>query len=154
MPAQSKSHRENAQDLRTVALLKTGRYSLPVAANSAVGLGGPNSTRRNSAPITIAGAFFVPAFLCYGGLRRSTLGCAGLLVRRSANPAQSVTQICLAADGDGSSVQGASHATRPQSVQKSRRCPSCNGSRRFTRQFQPRNTSRTLQRPYGQSPCS
>ncbi len=67
------------------------RYCLPVAVNPANGLGGPNCTRRNSAPITIAGAFFVPAFLCYGGLRRSTLGCAGLLVRRSANPAQPAT---------------------------------------------------------------
>ena len=157
MHKQFMPHQNIPQAIRTVALSKSGRYSLIVAANSAIGLGGPNSTRRNSAPITIAGAFFVPAFLCYGGLRRSTLGCAGLLVRRSANPAQSVTLICLAADGGGSSVQGAfTNATRPQSVQKSRRCTSCNGSRRFTRQLQPRYTPLPLQRPYvqGASPRS
>ena len=79
-------------------------------------LGGSTRKRRNSAPITIAGAFFVPAFSRYGGLRRSTLGCAGLLVRRSANPVQSATLICLAADGGGPSVQGSprmKHALNP-----------------------------------------
>lgn len=92
----------------TLASNRVGRYGSTVAANSANRLGGLNCTRRNSAHIMIAGAFFVPAFPCYGGLRRSTLGCAGLLVRRSANPAQSATLICLAADRGGSSVQGAS----------------------------------------------
>ena len=118
MPEQFMPHLKISQVIRTVALSKSGRYSLIVAANSAIGLGGPNSTRRNSAPITIAGAFFVPAFLCYGGLRRSTLGCAGLLVRRSANPAQSATPICLAAEGGGSSVQGASsmNAINPSKI--------------------------------------
>lgn len=83
-------------------------YRHPVAANSATGLGGLTSTRRNSATNSIAGAFFAPATSRYGGLRRSTLGCAGLLVRRSANPAQSATLLCLAAERGGSSVQGAS----------------------------------------------
>lgn len=116
MPAQFIPLQINAQDIRTVALLKIGRYSFAVAAKSANGLGGLTSTRRNSAPITIAGAFFVPAFSRYGGLRRSTLGCAGLLVRRSANPVQSATLICLAADGGGPSVQGSprmKHALNP-----------------------------------------
>ena len=105
MPAQFIPLQINAQDIRTVALLKIGRYSFAVAAKSANGLGGLTSTRRNSAPITIAGAFFVPAFSRYGGLRRSTLGCAGLLVRRSANPVQSATLICLAAERSGSKVK-------------------------------------------------
>ena len=99
-----------------VAHRVSGLYVEHVAANSATDLGGSNSKRRNSAPITIAGAFFVPAFSCYGGLRRSTLGCAGLLVRRSANPVQSATLICLAADGGGPSVQGSprmKHALNP-----------------------------------------
>ena len=103
----------------SVAKFAQRRYRSPVAANSANRLGGLNCTRRNSAPITIAGAFFVPAFSCYGGLRRSTLGCAGLLVRRSANPVQSATLICLAADSGGSSVQGASpmkHALSPSKI--------------------------------------
>lgn len=71
-------------------------------------LGGSNSKRRNSAPITIAGAFFVLAFSCYGGLRRSTFGCAGLRLPRSANPVQLATLLCLAADWSGSNeVNGA-----------------------------------------------
>lgn len=105
-----------AQRLLPLAMHPRKRYGLPVAAKSANRLGGLNCTRRNSAPIMIAGAFFVPAFSCYGGLRRSTLGCAGLLVRRSANPVQPATLICLAADRGGSSVQGASpmkHALIP-----------------------------------------
>ena len=92
----------NEQSITFLASSRARRYGSPVAANSANRLGGLNCTRRNSAPIMIAGAFFVPAFSCYGGLRRSTLGCAGLLVRRSANPVQSATLICLAADRGGS----------------------------------------------------
>ena len=80
--------RKNPQVIRTVALSKTGRYSLAVAANSAIGLGGPNSTRRNSAPITIAGAFFVPAFLFYGGCAWETFGSAGFLFPGSPTCAQ------------------------------------------------------------------
>lgn len=105
--------------IASLACNRNGRYGSDVAAKSANGLGGPNCTRRNSAPMMIAGAFFVPAFLCYGGLRRSTLGCAGLLVRRSANPVQSATLICLAADRGGSSVQGASqmkYALSPSAI--------------------------------------
>jgi hypothetical protein len=60
-------------------------YRSPVAAKSATGLGRPNRYRRNSAPITIAGAFFVPAVLCYGSCVQDTLGCAGYLYLRSTN---------------------------------------------------------------------
>jgi hypothetical protein len=87
-------------------------YRPAVAANSATDLGGSNSKRRNSAPITIAGAFFAPAFLCYGGLCRSTFGCAGFRLPRSANPVQLATLFCLAADKSGSSdVNGATPMT-------------------------------------------
>ncbi len=82
------------------------QYGLLVAADSATDLGGSNSKRRNSAPITIAGAFFMPALSCYGGLRRSTLGCVGFLLPRSANPVQLATLSCLAADRGGSSAKG------------------------------------------------
>lgn len=104
-----------------LAMRSAHGYRQRVAAYSANGLGGLNSTRRNSATISIAGAFFVPAVQIYGGLRGSTLGCAGLLVRRSANPAQPATQFCLAAERGGSSVQGASpmNATNPS---KERAC--------------------------------
>ncbi|OZY58487.1 hypothetical protein CJF39_16115 [Pseudomonas lundensis] len=82
------------------------RYGSPrhIADND---LGGSNDFRRNSAPITIAGAFFVSAFSFYGGLRRSTPGCAGFLNHRSANPVQLATLLCLAAGRGGSHDSGA-----------------------------------------------
>ena len=76
-------------------------------------LGGSIRKRRNSAPITIAGAFFVPAFSCYGGLCRSTLGCVGFLFPRSANPVQLATLLCLAAGRGGSSEKGATPVKHP-----------------------------------------
>ena len=94
-----------------VASNRARRYGLPVAANSATGLGNPLNVRRNSAPITIAGAFFVPAVLCYGGLRGDTFGCAGFLTSRSANPAQPATLTRLAAKGGSSSTLGAEPMT-------------------------------------------
>ncbi|PKH77202.1 hypothetical protein CXF97_24800 [Pseudomonas sp. Choline-02u-1] len=110
-------------DERSISLLATSRahrYGSPqVAANSATDLGGSNDFRRNSAPITIAGAFFVPAFSFYGGLRRSTLGCAGFLNLRSANPVQLATLLCLAAGRGGSQDSGATpmrHALIPSKV--------------------------------------
>jgi hypothetical protein len=94
------------------------RYGLPchIADND---LGGSTRKRRNSAPITIAGAFFVPALSCYGGLRRSTLGCVGFLFPRSANPVQFATLLCLAAGRGGSSEKGATpmkHAVIPSVI--------------------------------------
>lgn len=97
-------------DERSISLVARNRsrgYGSPVAANSATDLGGSNSKRRNSAPITIAGAFFVPATMCYGGLCGSTFVCAGLRLPRSANPMQLATLICLAAERGGSKVNGA-----------------------------------------------
>ena len=87
------------------------RYGLAVTANSVIGLGRSRNVRRNSAPITIAGAFFVPAILCYGGLRGDTFGCAGFLTSRSANPAQPATLTRLAAKGGSSSTLGAEPMT-------------------------------------------
>ena len=144
------SLRAAVQVAQTVAHPKTGRYSLAVAANSAIGLGRPKSKRRNSAPIQIAGAFFASAFPFYGGCAWEAFGPAGFLLPRSTNPRTAATLIRLVANGGSSPAKGAPHA-RPQSVKKSRRCPSRNGPRRFTRQFQPRYTSRPLQRSHDQS---
>ena len=94
-----------------VASNRAPRYGFPVAANSAIGLGRSRNVRRNSAPITIAGAFFVPAVTCYGGLRGDTFGCAGFLTSRSANPAQPATLTRLAAKGGSSSTLGAEPMT-------------------------------------------
>jgi len=111
-----------SSDRRLITCLASNharRYGLPchIADND---LGGSKSKRRNSAPITIAGAFFVPAFSCYGGLRRSTFGCAGFRLPRSANPVQFATPPCLAADRSGSNeVNGATpmkHALFPSVI--------------------------------------
>lgn len=107
------------QSITLLASSRARRYGLPVAAKSATDLGGSISKRRNSAPISIAGAFFVPALSCYGGLRRSTLGCVGFLLPRSANPVQLATLSCLAADRGGSSAKGATpmkHALNPSAI--------------------------------------
>jgi len=100
-------HLKKPQAISAVALLKNGRYSLAVAANSATGLGRPNCKRRTSALHPIAGAFFVPAVSCYGGCAWDTFGCAGSLLPRSANPRTAVTIPCLAASGGSSSAEGA-----------------------------------------------
>ena len=88
MPDQFMPQRKNLQVIRTVALSKNGRYSLAVAANSATGFDGPFNNRRTGAPITIAGAFFVPAFLFYGGCAWETFGSAGFLFPGSPTCAQ------------------------------------------------------------------
>ena len=85
MPVQFMPHRKIAQDPHTVALSKMGRYSLVVAANSVTGLGNPLNNRRNSAPITIAGAFFASAYSFYGGCAWETFGSAGFLLSRFTN---------------------------------------------------------------------
>jgi hypothetical protein len=75
-------------DKRSITLVASNRarrYGSPVAASSATGFGRPSRYRRNSAPITIAGAFFTPAVSFYGGCAQDTFGCAGFLYLRSTN---------------------------------------------------------------------
>jgi len=90
-------------------------YSFPVAANSATGFRSPTSKRRNSAPIMIAGAFFVPAVTCYGGCAWEDFGPAGILLPRSANPRTVATLIRFAANRGSSPAKGAllMHALNP-----------------------------------------
>lgn len=83
------------------------RYGSPVTVNPVADLGRSNFSRRYSAPVTIAGAFFVSAMSRYGGCAWDTFGCAGCLESRSANPRTAVTIPCLAASGDGSNTLGA-----------------------------------------------
>jgi len=83
------------------------RYRSSVAANSANGFRSPTSRRRNSAPITIAGAFFVPPVLCYGGCAWDTFGCAGFRLLRSANPRTAATLRFAAISGSSHEVNGA-----------------------------------------------
>lgn len=97
MPNQCISLPANLQASLVVARRKTERYALAVAANSATGFSGPSLRRRTGATISIAGAFFVPALLRYGGCARETFGSAGFLLTRSANPCIAATHIRLAA---------------------------------------------------------
>ena len=150
MPDQFMPHRKNPQVIRKVALSKTGRYSLLVAAKSATGFDGPFRHWRTGAPITIAGAFFVPAHPVYGGCARDTFGYAGFLCPRSVNLRTAATLIRLTANRGSSPDKGVSPNARHQSVQNSRRRSSSNGSRRFTRQLQPRYTPFPLQHPHVQ----
>ena len=114
MPEQFMPHRKNLQVIRTVALSKNGRYSLAVAANSATGLGNPTKSRRNSAPITIAGAFFVPAVMCYGGCAWEAFVPAGFLDSRFTNLRTAATH-SLGNERGSSSTIGVSpmHALNP-----------------------------------------
>lgn len=74
-----------------VAKSRVRRYRLAVAANSATGFGDPISKRRTGAPISIAGAFFVPAYPVYGGCAWETFGSAGSRLPRFANPRTAAT---------------------------------------------------------------
>ena len=82
-------------------------YSAHVPAKYGADLGRSNYSRRTSATVTVAGAFFMPAKLRYGGCAWDTFGCAGCLESRSANPRTAATPIRLAANGDSSPTQGA-----------------------------------------------
>ena len=118
MPEQFIPHQKNPQVIRTVALSKNGRYSLAVAANSANGLGNPTKSRRNSAPITIAGAFFVPAVTCYGGCAWEAFVPAGFLDSRFTNLRTAATH-SLGNERGSSSDQGATpmkHALIPSAI--------------------------------------
>lgn len=91
-----------------VASTSTRMYRPPVAANSATGFGDPINIRRTGAPITIAGAFFVPVRPCYGGCAWETFGSAGFLMYRFANLRTAATLIRLATDR-GSSTHKERH---------------------------------------------
>ena len=101
-----------------VASSRARRYGLPVAANSATGLGNPISKRRNSAPITIAGAFFVPAVTCYGGCAWEAFVPAGFLLPRFTNLRTAATH-SLGNERGSSSAEGATpmkHALIPSAI--------------------------------------
>jgi hypothetical protein len=101
-------------DERSIPLVAGNRdrgYRLPVAANTATGFGDPSHNRRTGAPITIAGAFFVPAHSVYGGCAWETLGSAGFLLSRFANLRTAATLIRLATNRGSSSTMGATPMT-------------------------------------------
>ncbi|QPG66036.1 hypothetical protein HFV04_002630 [Pseudomonas sp. BIGb0427] len=102
-----------------VAFQNARGYIAPVAANSATGFGDSISKRRIGAPMTIAGAFFVPADPCYGGCVRETFGSAGFRLPRFANLRTAATLNRLATiRGSSFQVNGASplHALNPSKI--------------------------------------
>lgn len=104
-----------------LALPQTPRYSATVAANSANGLGNPNISRRTSAIVSKAGAFFVPAISFYGGCAWDAFGRAGFLESRFTNLRAAATH-SLGNERGGSSTLGAvpmkhPHALNPSAIQ-------------------------------------
>jgi len=98
---------QNKRLILALALRPLRGYRSVVAANSATGFGDPESKRRTGAPITIAGAFFVPAHPVYGGCAQETFGSAGFLLPRFANLRTAATLIRLATFSGSSSAKGA-----------------------------------------------
>jgi len=90
-----------------LAPIRRSLYRPSVAANSATGFGDPITVRRTSAPLMIAGAFFVPAHPIYGGCARETFGSAGCLTSRFANLRTAATLNRLATIRGSSSTLGA-----------------------------------------------
>ena len=91
-------------------------YSALAGANSPAGFGDPSNNRRIGAPVSIAGAFFVPAMLCYGGCAWETFGSAGFLLSRFANLRTAASNNRLATIRGSSSTIGAppmKHALSP-----------------------------------------
>ena len=104
--------------MNSIASSRSRRYGLPVTANSVTGLGNPISKRRNSAPITIAGAFFVPAVTCYGGCAWEAFVPAGFLLPRFTNLRTAATH-SLGNERGSSSAEGATpmkHALIPSAI--------------------------------------
>ena len=73
---------------RAIATARPPVYRSPVAAKSANGFGDPSSYRRTGAPITIAGAFFVPAFRLMVAVRGRPSGLPGSCMPGSPTRAQ------------------------------------------------------------------
>ena len=73
---------------RTIATASLPVYRSPVAAKSAIGFGDPSTYRRTGAPITIAGAFFVPAFRLMVAVRGRPSGLPGSCMPGSPTRAQ------------------------------------------------------------------
>ncbi|MGF6591024.1 hypothetical protein [Pseudomonas sp. 2835] len=109
---------EDDRSIFSIAGNRDARYGSPVAANSATGLGNPLNVRRNSAPITIAGAFFTPANPFYGGCAWEALVPAGFLTSRFTNLRTATTHSLGNERGSSLITLGASpmHALNPSRI--------------------------------------
>lgn len=102
-----------------VAGNRDARYGSPKSTvNPVVGRENPDSKRRNSAPISIAGAFFTPAVQLYGGRARADFGLAGFLLPRFLTPRTAATQSREKDGGSSSSAKGVPpmHALNPSRI--------------------------------------
>ncbi len=84
--AQLESPGSHASIFPTLAKPERRRYSLAVAVNPAAGRRNPNQTKAHQRPKTIAGAFFTPEMLFYGGHVWAGFGLAGFLCLRFPTP--------------------------------------------------------------------
>lgn len=107
-----------------VASTPTRMYRPGVTVNPVAGFGDPIYNRRIGAPITFAGAFFVPARPCYGGCARETSGSAGFLLSRFANLRTAATLNRLATIRGSSSTIGVPpmHALSPSKIRAYAHC--------------------------------
>ena len=106
---------------RAIATARPPVYRSPVAAKSANGFGDPSSYRRTGAPITIAGAFFVPAFRLMVAVRGRPSGLPGSCMPGSPTRAQLPPLNRLATIRGSSSHTGAppmktQHALIPSNI--------------------------------------
>ena len=83
------------------------RYGSPVTVNPVTDRGRSNFSRRYSAPVTIAGAFFASAMSRYGGCAWETERSAGFRVSRFANLRTAATHNRLATVRGSSTTHGA-----------------------------------------------
>ena len=109
MPAQFMPLQKNAQDLCTVALLKSGRYSFPVAAKSATGCRNPQRYRRTSAQFTIAGVFFRPRSSVMAAVCGQASAWPGSCISGIPTPHMAATQSRRKDRGSSQNDMGAPH---------------------------------------------
>lgn len=101
-----------------VASTPARMYRPVVAANSANGRGNPNIKLAHKRPMSIAGAFSMPAMSLYGGRARETFGSAGCQLARFSTPRTAATQSRGKDRGSSMSQVGAipMHALIPSKI--------------------------------------
>ncbi|NNB56171.1 ash family protein [Pseudomonas fragi] len=109
MPAQFIPLQINAQDIRTVALLKIGRYSFAVAAKSVTGCRNPQRYRRTSAQFTIAGVFFRPRSSVMAAVCGQASAWPGSCISGIPTPHMAATQSRRKDRGSSQNDMGAPH---------------------------------------------
>lgn len=101
-----------------VASIPTRMYRPTVAANSATGRENPNIKLAHKRPMSIAGAFSMPAMSLYGGRAREAFGSAGCQLARFLTPRTAATQSREKDRGSSMTQVGATHmhALNPSKV--------------------------------------